>query len=136
MGSSIIYDRSWGNAPMVERMLTAANGTVTDSDRRFVLLGRGPKVTTLANATTNILGKQAMILETTFKRQPLALRARQHRVMMNVALIQLGMIAVACVDILAPSTGNPIARDAAEPARRSARPSKRCAGTRGGVSQK
>ena len=108
VGSSIIYDRSWGNAPMVERMLTAANGTVNDSDRRFVLLGRGPKVTTLANATTNVLGKQAMILETTFKRQPLALRARQHRVMMNVALRQLDMITTDCVEITGPPVGDPI----------------------------
>lgn len=85
VGSSIIYDRSQGLGPIGERMLAAANGTVTDSNRKFVLLTRGPKKTSLANAVIHMLGKKAMILETTYNHQPLSIRTGQHRAMMGVA---------------------------------------------------
>lgn len=102
VGSSIIYDRNQGIDLLVERMLIAANGKVTDPDRRFVPLGRGPKKTTLASAAIHALNAKAMILETTFQHQRLPIRTRQHRVMMSVALKQLGMIEDDCVDVLIP----------------------------------
>lgn len=92
VGSSIIYDRKQDVGPMVERMLAAANSTVNTADRNFVLLSRGPIKTSLASATIKVLNKRAMILETTYKRQPLLLRTRQHRAMMSVALRHLGVI--------------------------------------------
>lgn len=92
VGSSIIYDIRQDVSPMVERMLLAANGTVTDPDRRFTLRSRGPRKTSLASAVINVMGKRAMILETTYKHQPLPVRTRQHREMMSVALRQIGMI--------------------------------------------
>ena len=102
VGSSIICDTSQELDDLVERMLAAANGTVTDEERKFVLLGRGPKKTTLAGAVIDVLEQKAMILETTYRHQRLPIRTRQHRVMMNVALGQLGMIATDCVDVLTP----------------------------------
>lgn len=104
VGSSIIYDRRQPLDPMVQRMLVAANGTVDNPDRKFVLLGRGPKKTTLAGAVIHQLKKQAMILETTFQFQRLPLRTRQHRAMMNVALKHLGMITADCSDVMTPPT--------------------------------
>ncbi|MEO1524202.1 MAG: succinylglutamate desuccinylase/aspartoacylase family protein [Planctomycetota bacterium] len=97
VGSSIIFDKNQGHQIMTQRMLAAVNGMVSDADRRFVLLTRGPKKTTLASATIRVLGRNAMILETTFKKQPLQLRTRQHREMMAVALAHLGMIDVAAI---------------------------------------
>lgn len=102
VGSSIIFDAKQDVGPLVERMLAAANSTVTDPERRFVLLGRGPKETTLAGAAIHALGCRAMTVETTFQYQRLPVRTRQHRAMMNVALQQLGMITQDCVDVLTP----------------------------------
>ncbi|MCG6156374.1 BPL-N domain-containing protein [Rubinisphaera margarita] len=102
VGSSIIYDPAQGFGPLVERMQMAANSTVVDPDRRFTLRNRGPKKTSLASAVIDVLGRNAMILETTYQYQRLPVRTRQHRVMMNVALSQLGMITEDCFDVLTP----------------------------------
>lgn len=103
VGSSIIYDRTQQLEPMVERMLTVANGTVSNPDRMFVLRGRGPKKTGLASAVIHVLKKQAMILETTYQHQRLPVRTRQHRAMMGVALRQIGMIDKDLMDVVTPS---------------------------------
>ncbi|MCD0462425.1 dienelactone hydrolase family protein [Roseiconus lacunae] len=92
VGSTIIYSSRQEIGPMVERMLTAANGTVSDPDRKFVLRGRGPIKRSLASAVNLILNKRAMILETTYKSQPLSIRTHQHRVMIASALRQLEII--------------------------------------------
>jgi len=102
VGSSIIFAAEQEVGPLVERMLSAANSRVTDPKRRFVLLGRGPKKTTLAGAAIDVLGAKAMTVETTFQYQRIPVRTRQHRAMMNVALTQLGMVATDCTDIMAP----------------------------------
>ena len=102
VGSSIIFDMKQDVGPLVERMLAAANSTVSNPDRRFVLLGRGPKKTTLASAAIHLLGAKAMTVETTFQYQRLPVRTRQHRAMMNVALNRLGMVTTDCVDVLTP----------------------------------
>lgn len=103
VGSSIIYNGKQGVGKLAESMLAAANRTVVKQDRKFVPLGRGPKQTTLAAAVIEALGKKAMILETTYQHQRLPVRTRQHRMMMNVALRQLGMIAEDCVHLLTPA---------------------------------
>ncbi|MEM9366119.1 MAG: succinylglutamate desuccinylase/aspartoacylase family protein [Planctomycetota bacterium] len=103
VGSSVIYAKDETLHPLAQSMQQAVNENVANPDRRFVLLGRGPKVTTLANATRTVLGKKAMILETTYNFQRLPTRTRQHRTMMSVALRHLGMIGVDCVDLVAAS---------------------------------
>lgn len=92
VGSSIIYDRNQQLGPMAERMLAVVNSKVSEPDRMFVLLSRGPNKTSLAGAVINVLKKRAMILETTYKNQPLSVRTRQHLAMMAEALFQLEMI--------------------------------------------
>lgn len=103
VGSSIIFDQTQAVGPLVEKMLAAVNSTVTDQDRRFVSLGRGPKKTTLASAAIHVLGAKGMTVETTFQFQRLPVRTRQHRTMMNVALNHIGMITSDHVNVLTPS---------------------------------
>ena len=102
VGSSIVFDSKQDVGPLVKRMVAAANSSVTDPDRRFVPLGRGPKKTTLAAAAIDVLGAKAMILETTYQYQRLPVRNRQHRAMMNTALTQLGMLTTNCADVMTP----------------------------------
>lgn len=92
VGSTIIFDRNQLAGPLVERMLRAANATVSRADRVFVPLSRGPVKRSLASAVINVLEKRAMIVETTFKSQSLSIRTRQHREMMAVAFRELGML--------------------------------------------
>ena len=102
VGSSIIFDSTQDVGMLVERMLAAANRYVSNPDRRFVLLGRGPKETTLAGAAIDVLGAKAMTVETTYQYQRLPVRTRQHRAMMSVALTQLGLIVSDCTDVMTP----------------------------------
>ncbi len=100
VGSSVIYKRGPTTDPLAKAMQSAVNATVTDDDRKFTLLSQGPIATGLTNACIHHLGSQAMTLETTFKDQPLSLRTRQHRVMVNVVLRHIGMIDRDCVNVV------------------------------------
>ncbi len=100
VGSSLIFRQHPMLTPIAQRMQSAANALVTDPDRRFVLLSRGPKETSLVSACVRHLGAQGMILETTFNHQPLSLRTRQLRAMVNVLMGHLGMIERDCVDVM------------------------------------
>ncbi len=101
VGSSVIYRGGNEMDPLAERIIDAANATVTDADKRFSLIRRGPVETGLARACIDVLGAEALILETTFKEQPLSLRTRQHRAMVNVLLNHIGLIDRDCRGILA-----------------------------------
>lgn len=102
VGSSIIYFKGPEMDPLVRRMQAAANATVTDPDRKFTLIGRGPKRTGMVNAAIRHLKIKGMILETTYQHQRIAVRTRQHRAMMSVALRELGMIDGDCTDVMTP----------------------------------
>ncbi len=90
-GSSIIHDPSSVTGGEASRMLEAVNATVAEADRKFVLI-RGPVRGGLACAAAELLGAHAMILETTSHRQPLALRTRQHGLMVRRLLEDLDML--------------------------------------------
>jgi glutamine amidotransferase-like uncharacterized protein len=92
VGTSLIYLRSEANRPLVNRLLKTVNQTITDKDRRFVPLGRGPVEGSWVRACLRELKIPGMILETTFKDQPLSLRARQHRLLVNEILDSLKML--------------------------------------------
>ena len=79
-GSSIIHFRGTHGAKLAEKMLAAVNATVTDADRAFVPLGP-PASGSFAAASAHRLKAGAMILETTYKDQPLSRRVRQHRIL-------------------------------------------------------
>lgn len=104
VGSTIIYRASARLDPLVKQALTAANQHVTDPDREFVPLKRGPVSGSFARAAALKLTAQSMILETTSKNQPLSLRTRQHRAMMNSLLNDIGLLDRDCSQILSPGT--------------------------------
>ncbi|MHC4718080.1 MAG: BPL-N domain-containing protein [Planctomycetota bacterium] len=101
-GSSVIHFRGSPAAALVPKLLEAANTRVTEEGRRFVPLGP-PAKGSLTRATAERLGAQSLILETTThetvdgKRRDrlLAIRVRQHRLMVHALLTELGM--AACV---------------------------------------
>lgn len=93
VGSSVICKPGEGRTASGERMLEAVNATVSDPDRKLVLLDRsGPATGSLARACAEELGVDAFIVETTFKDQPLSLRSRQHRLMVSTLLEERGFI--------------------------------------------
>lgn len=99
-GSSIIHDGRAATAAQAARLLEAVNATVADADRKFVLLD-GAARGALARAASERLGAHAMLLETTWKGQPLSLRIRQHRLMVHRFLADLEM-ATGGPDVLLP----------------------------------
>ena len=104
VGSSIIYFQDDALDLLVERMLRTVNATVTDEDRKLVRIARGPVNGSFVRASVKRLGSRGMILETTFKAQPISLRTRQHRMMVSTLLQQLEMIERDCTDILSART--------------------------------
>ena len=100
VGTSLIYLRNGKIQPLVDRMLNTVNATITDKDRRFVPLGSGPVIGSWVRGCLHHLKIQGMILETTFKAQPLSLRTRQHRLLVNEVLGSLEMIDGSQVDTL------------------------------------
>ncbi len=104
VGSTIIYRESESLNPMIERALLAVNDHVSDPNNVFVPLKRGPVSGSLANASIVNLGAKSMILETTYKDQPISLRTRQHRAMANSLLNDIGLIDHDCSHLVSPGT--------------------------------
>ncbi len=100
VGSSIIYFQDDEIDVLVERMLRTVNAAVTNEDRKLVRISRGPVGGSFVRACVKQLGARGMILETTFRAQPISLRTRQHRTMVSTLLLQLEMIECDCTDIL------------------------------------
>ena len=91
VGSSIIDAKGKAADIAVPKMLAAVNATITDPKKKLVRL-RYPVDGSLARAAHERLGAASMILETTFKSQPLSKRARQHRLMVHALLTHLQMV--------------------------------------------
>ena len=92
VGSSVIYLRSPETSKVASLLIDEVNSTITDPKRKFVHISGGPVNTGLARACIDRFGSKGFILETTFNRQPLSLRVRQHRLMVYKALSRLGMV--------------------------------------------
>ncbi len=92
VGSSVIRAGHEDPAKLQALMLDAINATISDADKKFARL-RGAADGSLARACSERLTSRAFMLETTFKDQPLALRTRQHRIMVHALLKKLGMTA-------------------------------------------
>ncbi len=92
VGSSVIVHPTPETERIAGLMLDAINATVSDKGKRFVLL-RITADGTLAQAAAKCLCAGAMIVETTSKGQPQALRARQQRIMVNRVLEEIGTAA-------------------------------------------
>ncbi|QDT34504.1 BPL-N domain-containing protein [Thalassoglobus polymorphus] len=93
VGSSIIFAKSNERTELANAMHKAVNKTVTDKDRKIVLLSKSGAVNgSLVRACQDRLNASGFILETTFKDQPLSLRTRQHRVMVSTLFQKIGLI--------------------------------------------
>lgn len=93
VGSSIIHLDDEETHRYVERMLEAVNAGITEPEKRFASVPRGPVNGGLVRATITHLQARGMIIETTWKEQPLSLRTRQHRLMVHRFLADLDMLA-------------------------------------------
>ena len=93
VGSTILASRPWDQRtrPVVTRMLSTINATITDSRKHFLPL-RGTANGSLTRAAAERLGASSLILETTTREQPLSLRVRQHRVMVRTLLQEIGIL--------------------------------------------
>lgn len=91
VGSSVIASASPDARRLAEVMVKTLNASVTNTNRQFVLL-KQPIKGSLARAVADELGARSMIVETTTKNQPLALRTRQHRIAVHALLHTLDMI--------------------------------------------
>jgi glutamine amidotransferase-like uncharacterized protein len=93
VGSSIIHVNDEHTTPFATRMIAVVNADIDDEDKKFVRIDRrGPINSGLVRATMIKLGSRGMVLETTWKEQPLSLRARQHRQMVHTFLSDLCMV--------------------------------------------
>ena len=92
VGSSVIYLDSPETRKLAGLLIDQVNSTISDPKRKFVHISGGPVNTGLARACIDRFGSKGFILETTFSRQPLSLRVRQHRLMVYQALRRLGMV--------------------------------------------
>lgn len=90
VGSSVIAGATPEAKEMAKAMMVAVDSEITEADRKFKL--KGPPIKgSLARAAASI-GLHSMIVETTSKGQSLAVRARQHRLMVDTLFRRLGMI--------------------------------------------
>lgn len=105
VGSSIIFSKSDRRNELAGKMIATVNSTIDCEDRQFELLSRsGAARGSLVRACTDELQIDSFILETTYRDQPLSLRARQHRLMVSTLMLELGLIHHDCVDVV---SGNP-----------------------------
>ncbi len=96
VGSSVIADSSAVSVRLAASMIAAVDAEITDPSRKF--MRRGPPVRgSLARAFADTTQGHGLIVETTFKDQSLAVRCRQHRLMVATLLSELGLVESASV---------------------------------------
>jgi predicted deacylase len=93
VGNTIIHAVADDTRRQALAMIEAVNTGIDEEGKQFILL-RNPAKGSLARSAADRLGVRAMIVETTRRDQPLALRVRQHRLMVHRLLADLGMVAV------------------------------------------
>jgi predicted deacylase len=91
VGNTIIHAVADETRRRALAMIEAVNTGIDDEEKQFILL-RNPAKGSLARSAADRLGASAMIVETTRRDQPLALRVRQHRLLVERLLADLGMI--------------------------------------------
>ncbi|MFO8014543.1 MAG: succinylglutamate desuccinylase/aspartoacylase family protein [Phycisphaerae bacterium] len=91
VGNTVIHAVADDTRRRALAMIEAVNAGIDDEKKRFILL-KNPAKGSLARSAADRLGASAMIVETTRRDQPLALRVRQHRLMVERLLADLGMV--------------------------------------------
>lgn len=106
-GSTILCRPDETTRPIFERALAAVNASIEDPDSHFMMKSRSKTANgTLARAAMERLGATSAILETTYSGIPLAVRIRQHRLMVNRILRDLGMVSAGPDDLVFRAEGD------------------------------
>ncbi len=93
VGSSILCHPDDTTKPIFEHALAAVNASIDDPQKLFLLKSDSMTANgSLVRASMERLGAVGTILETTYADQPMAVRIRQHRLMVHRILRDLGMI--------------------------------------------
>jgi predicted deacylase/putative intracellular protease/amidase len=106
VGASIIRGLHRNAGKLQALMLQAVNDQIDDANRKLVPLRRAADGS-LARAADDHLGIPAFICETAMKGQAVALRVRQHRLMLHALLKHLGMTDAPPIRITPPKRPSP-----------------------------
>ena len=105
-GSSIIYFDTPEMQQLAAKIHTEVNATIEDPRRKIVMRSKtGPIDGGLVRAAVERVGAKGLCFETTYQKQPLSTRTRQHRIMVHCLMSQLDMVAGA-VNVLTPRAGS------------------------------
>jgi hypothetical protein len=109
-GSSIIYFDSPEMQALATKIQESVNATIVDSQRKIVRLsGKGPVNGGLVRAAVQRLNARGFCFETTYQKQPLSTRTRQHRIMVHRLLQELEMTAASSDVMTSSERGETIA---------------------------
>jgi predicted deacylase len=93
-GSSIVYFDTSEMQELAAKIHHDVNATIDDPDRRIVKLSKsGPIDGGLVRAAVERLGAKGFCFETTYQKQPVSTRTRQHRIMVHRLMRELKMVA-------------------------------------------
>jgi predicted deacylase/putative intracellular protease/amidase len=91
-GSSIIYFDTPDMQALAARIQDDVNATIDDPDRKIVRLSKsGPINGGLVRTAVERLGAKGFCFETTYQKQPISTRTRQHRIMVHRLMSELDM---------------------------------------------
>jgi predicted deacylase len=91
-GSMVIYFKTPEMEALAARICREVNAAIEDPNRRIVGSVRGGPIDGgLVRAAVERLGAKGFCLETTYQKQPLSTRTRQHRIMVHCLMRELGM---------------------------------------------
>ncbi|NQU21968.1 MAG: succinylglutamate desuccinylase/aspartoacylase family protein [Candidatus Nealsonbacteria bacterium] len=100
-GSSIIYFDTPEMQRLAANIHDDVNATIDDPDRKLVKRSKsGPIEGGLVRAVVQQLGAKGFCFETTYQKQPLSIRTRQHRIMVHRLMRELEMIDGSGVNVM------------------------------------
>ncbi|MBN2476570.1 MAG: succinylglutamate desuccinylase/aspartoacylase family protein [Pirellulales bacterium] len=92
-GSSIIYFDTPEMQELAAKIHNDVNSTIANPDRRIVKRSKsGPINGGLVRAAVERLGARGFCFETTYSKQPISIRTRQHRIMVHRLMRELDMV--------------------------------------------
>jgi predicted deacylase len=101
-GSSIIFFDTPEMQELATKIQKDVNAAIDDPQRKIVKLSNsGPVNGGLVRAAVERLGARGFCFETTYEKQPISTRARQHRIMVHRLMRELGMAGEEGVNLIA-----------------------------------
>ncbi len=104
-GSSIIYFDTPEMQAIAAKIHEDVNATIDDPDRKLVKRSKsGPVNGGLVRASVEQLGARGFCFETTYQKQPISTRTRQHRIMVHRLMRELEMVGNRGVNTMTAAT--------------------------------